>query len=236
MDKRAVHWTMKRPMSLCMLSVLITSVMAGQRADHPEPPDTLYKTNQRYWARCAMWEADTVRSAAIVMLGNSITEGGDWTALLDRDDVSNRGIGSDNTYGFRARMRYVYAMEPRVCFIMGGINDIYAGFTVETIVRNYAAILDSLRNHGILPVAQSTLFASPRWRLAREKNLLVEELNGIIEQLCRVRGIPYIDLNSRLSADGVLREEYTTDGIHLTAEAYTVWSDLLRALLQTHGI
>lgn len=227
---------MRRSTLAILLPIMCVASLRGQESLSHEPPDTLYMLNRLFQERCAAWEADTTRTAAIVMLGNSITAGGKWDSLLRRDDVANRGIGSDNTYGFLARMRYVTHLRPRVCFVMGGINDIYAGFTVETVVRNYAAILDTLRAHNIIPVVQSTLFASHRWRLAREKNELVAALNGQLRQLCAVRGVPFLDINSRLSTDGLLDEQYTTDGIHLTGSAYTVWVESVQSFLRIHRL
>ena len=230
-----VHYGMRRCIDV-FLSILWSAVILQAQPALQEPPDTLYRANPRYWERCAAWEADTMKSATIVMLGNSITEGAQWSDLLARSDVANRGIGSDNTYGYLHRMQFVTRLRPRVCFIMGGINDLYAGFTPETVVRNVSAILDTLRAFGIIPVVQSTLFASPKWHSAREKNILVGSVNDLLRSVCMARGVPFLDLNRHLSADSLLRDEYTTDGIHLSPAAYSLWAGEIRSFLRRHGM
>jgi len=211
---------MTRTRNLLVMTVVLSISMIAQE----EPPDTLYRANPHYWELCSAWEKDSATPGGIVMLGNSITERGEWMALLHRKDLVNRGIGSDNTYGFLQRMSTVTRLRPRVCFIMGGINDLYAGFSVETVLRNYASILDTLRSHDIIPVVQSTLFASPRWRNAREKNVEVKLLNEGLRATCAREGITFLDLNTLFSRDGLLEDKWTTDGIHLSVQAYRVWA------------
>ena len=53
----------------------------------------------------------------IVMLGNSLTNRISWNELLVRDDVANRGIGSDITAGFINRINFVLNVKPKICFI-----------------------------------------------------------------------------------------------------------------------
>jgi len=38
----------------------------------------------------------------------------------------------------------------------------------------------------------------------------------------------FIDLNNQLSDSRGLKDEFTEDGIHLTAEAYQVWKDTIQ--------
>ena len=48
--------------------------------------------------------------------------------------------------------------------------------------------------------------------------------------------IDYIDLNSVVSKNDVLQDEYTTDGVHLTLEGYQKWTELINPLLIKNGI
>jgi hypothetical protein len=43
--------------------------------------------------------------------------------------------------------------------------------------------------------------------------------------------IDYIDLNSAVSKNDVLQDEYTTDGVHLKPKAYQNWTELINAIL-----
>ena len=58
------------------------------------------------------------------MLGNSLTNRISWNELLVRDDIANRGIGSDITAGFINRINFVFNVKPKICFIEGGVNDL----------------------------------------------------------------------------------------------------------------
>ena len=119
--------------------------------------DSLYLKSLVYRNLTATFAMSKLESTDIVFLGNSITFGGNWAELLGRERIVNRGIGGDNTVGMLHRMQYVYQLKPKLCFIMAGINDIYADASVELIFQNYVKIIDTLRAHSIIPVIQSTL-------------------------------------------------------------------------------
>ena len=197
------------------------------------PYDSLYLKNPVYKNLTAMFALSKMKSADVVFLGNSITFGGNWTELLGRERIANRGIGGDNTVGMLNRMQYVYQLKPKLCFVMAGINDIYDDAPVEKIFANYTSIIDTLQAHSIIPIIQSTLHVNPKWKHAEEKNPEVEKLNLLLQKYARKHSIEFIDLNAALSSNDILRDEYTTDGVHLNASAYAVWRDMLEPILRT---
>ena len=198
--------------------------------------DTLYKQNRNYTIQTELYKIYKTESAEIVMLGNSITFGVDWNELMGRKGIVNRGIGSDNTAGYLQRMEYVYKLHPKACCIMGGINDIYQNAPVEQVFENYRKIVEELQMHHIVPIIQSTLFVSTRWKRYAEKNADVATLDSLLARYARLRGIDFLDLNSVMSKDRLLREDLTTDGVHLTAKGYAIWRDELEKILQKHGV
>ncbi len=197
--------------------------------------DSLYLKNRSYHAQRALYEVYRTTHADVVMFGNSITFGADWSELLDRPAVVNRGIPGDNTYGYLARIGEITRLHPRVCFVMGGVNDLFADIPVDTVLRNYRQILDTLRRAGIVPVIQSTLHVSPKWKRSAEKNPEITRLDQHLQALAHEMGIEYLDLDARLSVDNVLQDEFTTDGVHLTAPAYAIWADMVDAWLRHEG-
>ncbi len=198
--------------------------------------DSLYLTNHFYQSQRALYGIYRTTHADVVMLGNSITFGANWNELLDRPGVINRGIVGDNTEGYLARIGDVTRLHPKVCFVMGGVNDLFADIPVEVVVRNYRRILDTLRQAGIVPVIQSTLHVSPKWRRSEEKNPEITQLDARLRALAADAGVDYLDLDSRLSVNGVLRDEFTSDGVHLTAPAYAIWSRLVDEWLRRKGL
>ena len=198
--------------------------------------DSLYLKSSVYKNRTGMFEQSTIKSAKIVFLGNSITYGGEWNTLLKRDSISNQGINGDNTLGMLHRLQYVYQLHPKLCFVMAGINDIYADAPVEKVFDNCKKIIDTLRANNIIPIIQSTLHVNPKWKRAEAKNLEVKKLNTLLSEYCIVNTITFVDVNAKLSTNGVLNDQYTTDGVHLTPAAYSAWSELIAPIISMHGL
>ena len=80
-----------------------------------------------------------------------------------REKVIERGIPSDNLDGFISRLDYIYKLKPKVCFIMGGINDIYNWTPLEKIFQNYTFIIKELKAKNIKVVIQSTLYVNSKY-------------------------------------------------------------------------
>lgn len=216
---------------ICLFCIISGSVVIAQT-----PYDSLYLKSSTYKHLTAHFALSKMSSADVVFLGNSITFGGAWNELLGRERIVNRGIGGDNTVGMLHRLQYVYQLKPKLCFVMAGINDIYADVPVERIFYNYKQIIDTLVIHRITPVIQSTLFVNPKWKRAAEKNIEVKELNRLLMEYAVGKNIEYVDLNALLSINDTLKEEYTTDGVHLTGAAYDRWRTLLMPILGKHGL
>ena len=68
------------------------------------PYDSLYLKSAVYKNLTAHFALSKITSADVVFLGNSITAGGNWSELLGRDRIVNRGIGGDNTVGMLQRL------------------------------------------------------------------------------------------------------------------------------------
>lgn len=164
----------------------------------------------------------------IVMLGDSITEQGNWNELLNRNNILNRGISGDTTTGVLQRMEYL-GSEPKICFLMIGINDLASQETIENIFNNYLKIVTILQSKNITPIIQSTLLTNNQPDIDNEK---VNLLNKKIKEFCKTKNINFIDLNKKLAPNGVLLKEYTTDGIHLNTQAYVVWKNELSTYIK----
>ncbi len=166
----------------------------------------------------------------IVMLGNSLTAGGNWNALLGRDDVLNGGTGHGGftTSHFVGMLQdEVIVHKPKICFVEGGINDLYIGVPIIRIRENVEYIIDTLKAHDIIPVLTLTIYTN-RDTL---ENLRVDSINNIVKEMVRQKNVEYIDLNESLSENGFLLTKYTTDGLHLKPEAYPLWADKVKEVL-----
>jgi len=166
----------------------------------------------------------------VVMFGDSITSGGRWSELLNSETIFNLGLKADNTEGFISRLPHVFAHKPGLCFIMGGVNDIAQGVPVERIFENYKLIVEALREEGITPVIQATLYT-------RRGNLnpRIQRLNKLLTEYAQKIQVEFLDLNDRFSAKGLLLRQFTFDGIHLRPEAYQQWGSLVLETIVQHA-
>ncbi len=194
-----------------------------------------YLKNPNYKYEIEFYKIYKKRRADVVFLGNSITHGVNWNELLGRDNIVERGIGSDNLEGIYNRLEYVINLKPKLCFIKAGINDIYAWNPVETIFSNYKKVIEELKKNNIRVIVQSTLLVSQRYPSATDRNNEVTKLNKLLEDYCKVNGLDFIDLNSRMTRAGALKDELTHDGVHLKAGGYKIWSDEVDKVLQKYG-
>ncbi len=167
----------------------------------------------------------------IVMLGDSITAGGEWLELFPRVSIVNRGIGGDTTKGIIQRLDEVVNRQPKAVFILIGINDLALGESIEGICDNYRKIIELLQAKTIRVFIQSTIL--PGGNVVEERRKKVIELNKRLKALCSsIEGVTFIDLNQVLAPAGVLDAGYTLDGIHLNGKGYWEWAQTIKPAVE----
>lgn len=62
--------------------------------------------------------------ADIVFFGDSLTYYGDFSSVFSDKVVCNLGLRGDTIQGMIDRVEQVALLEPKVVFLMGGINDV----------------------------------------------------------------------------------------------------------------
>lgn len=170
----------------------------------------------------------------VLFFGNSITERGPWQELIgDKYKVGNRGIGGDNTFGMKARIKDAIASKPKKIFLMMGINDIARGLPMTWSLANYEDIIKTiLKNSPKTQIyIQSTLPLNEkelRYDYLQGKEQLIRDLNRKIMELASTYKLPYVDVKAVLADDYTLKKEYTTDGIHINTDAYIKWVGYLK--------
>jgi lysophospholipase L1-like esterase len=166
------------------------------------------------------------KTVKIVMLGDSITFGGQWQELLGKNLLVNFGICGDTTEGMRQRISEVCACNPSVCFVMGGINDIFCGVSEAAIAANIQHIVDLLEKHSVQAIVQSVVLVSTLVEGWETINTKVHAVNEKLQKFCAQNNVPFVDVNSVLCGDA-LKSEYTEDGVHLRESAYFEWAKLI---------
>lgn len=170
----------------------------------------------------------------VVMLGDSLTAGGDWRRAFPGAEIRNRGIGGDTWAGVWGRLDAVAALDPAQIFLMIGINDLLRGAPPEEIVAGHLRIWEelaaklptaALRVQSLLPYLEEALPGLP-------SNLDIIWINGRLAEEAAKRSLEFIDLFSLMAdPDQQLALEYTSDGLHLTPAAYQLWAERIRPLV-----
>lgn len=157
-----------------------------------------------------------------MMLGDSITDEGRWEELLNTTSVQNRGISGDTTSGVLDRLPTTIAPSIKQVFIMIGVNDILRGKNVDEVFTNYQKIVKFFQDKNIKVYIQSTLYIGAK----KDDNFneKIEKLNKKLELFTENNQIIFIDLNPIFASNKVLKQEFTTDDLHLNGKAYLLWA------------
>ncbi|PTO89516.1 lysophospholipase [Vibrio splendidus] len=164
-------------------------------------------------------------NADLVMFGDSITEWAPWADIFRDVSMVNRGLAGDTTTGMLRRIDTTLNVKPKVVCFMAGINDLAQGYDVDHIYQNYIDMLKVWQENDIRILVQSTLYVGSK---LQGLNPLVELLNTKISEYCSQQGIAFLDVNSVLSPNQLLSNEYSCDDLHLNAKAYQVWAEVLQ--------
>lgn len=216
-----------------ILFIGLTSTLANGQTRY----DTIRYAKEYYAERVALFESEPVKKGRIILLGNSITEFGDWKKLLNDSTIVNRGIAGDNTFGVLDRLNDVIVRKPSKLFIKIGINDVSQNIPVDIIVKNMMTLVERVKKqspgtqiyvHSILPTNDNVKKEYPD---AFHKNDIANRVNDQVKQRATAMGFIYIDLSKALSdKQGKLDVRYAEpDGLHLNPAGYQVWVGLLKA-------
>ena len=200
------------------------------------PPEG--RVAEYYLDRLSQFLALPRGKGGVVLFGDSLIDFGPWYELLPEYSVHPRGIAGDKLKGYTARVEEVASQNPQGIVLMGGCNDLVKSpdLSPETIWKDYEELLAAIRK--AMPevplFVESILPLNPKD--AGEYEGFNARAAAVNEHLAapdnRLKyNYEYLDLAALLCDEkGDLRDEYTTDGCHLTPAAYQVWADQLRGV------
>ena len=168
-------------------------------------------------------------SKSILLIGDSITEGFDTIKLLNEFNISNRGISGLGTEDIFEYMNEMWFVEtPELIFICIGTNDFARGISDDTILRNIEKIcyicFEYSKNANII---LTSLF--PTRQNKPRPNKRIVDFNRQQKSLAKKINCSFFDLHKYfIDPSGMLKSEYTDDGLHLTRSAYEKWADEFR--------
>ena len=150
--------------------------------------------------------------------------------------VYNRGIGGYKTMDlWNAREECIFGLKPRKIFINIGTNDIGDhAYRQEKLLEEYRMLLTEIKTRlpettvyvmAYYPVNTVDEFGLPKERhtdlFLTRTNEAIEQANKAVEAMAVEMGLRFINVNDGLKdADCNLKQEYSTEGLHMYPNAY----------------
>lgn len=215
--------------------VRLRSLVSNAVASSIYPAPRTY--TEHYYKRFLQFmDEPAITSKDIVMVGNSLTEGGgDWNVRLNKKNIRNRGIIGDEVMGIYDRLHQILPGQPAKLFLLAGVNDISHDLTADSIVSMIRMTVERIQRESpdtklylqsLLPFNESF----GRYKKLTGKTNMVPEINAKLAALAKEHQITFINLFPLFTEKGtnVLRSELTSDGLHLNEEGYEIWVKALK--------
>ena len=168
----------------------------------------------------------------IVFFGDSLTYYGDFASVFPNKVVCNLGLRGDTIQGLIERVKQVQILEPKLFFLMAGINDIGV-LSERKFEEVYKQLLWQISEYcpNVELVVQSLLpvNAVDFGRISCNNEQIIQT-NKIIQKISCQNGYEFIDLFYLYVNSGQLNREMTCDGIHLKPNAYQTWYDTVASV------
>ncbi|MFV8327561.1 family 20 glycosylhydrolase [Flavobacterium sp. ZS1P14] len=226
--------TLKKQSRFYVLSILITLFVAENGYAQLKKitfPDSLFSTY--YHQRITHFRTLPKTKNDIVFLGNSITDGAEWSELFADNRIKNRGISGDISAGVLNRIDEIATRKPAKVFLMIGINDLSRNTAADSIFKNIIRVASYLKQESpstklyvqsVLPVND----VYKKFGGHTSKGEQIKLLNANLKQNAAAYQYTYIDLHTSFcDATGKLLQQYTNDGLHLKGEGYLLWKHLI---------
>ncbi len=220
---------MKRSILAALVALQVMQMVAEEK----------YEYNEFYYQRSSLFELLPVKSTDIVFLGDSQTNGCEWSELLDNPNVKNRGISSDVLQGFSDRLQPIVDGRPAKVFILGGVNDISHNISPDSIATAMRRLIQKLQVgspstkiylQSLLPIDNSF----HRYKAMIGKEQTIVESNKRLKIVADELGVTWIDLYGAMvdESTGSMKRGLTNDGLHLLGAGYLVWRDVIRKYVE----
>lgn len=190
------------------------------------------KFSTYYFQRFSHFKTLSSNEGSIVFLGNSITDGAEWSELFNDPNVQNRGISGDITDGVLYRLKEVTDRKPAKVFLLIGVNDLAEGKSAKDVVDNILRIATEIkRNSAAVLFVQSILPVNDKPGTFEEhvnKGPEIIYINTRLRDSAKKYGYTYIDLYSSFAdSSGKMDLRFSNDGLHLMGAGYLLWQQLI---------
>lgn len=162
----------------------------------------------------------------IILLGDSKTEGFPVQEMFNNLKIKNRGIAGNTTSDILERLNHITSGHPKMIFLEIGLNDLSENKDVMTAYNNFSKICSQIKKES----PKTQLIIESVLPTAGEKkglNTKINSYNKLLKVYCIKNNLTFIDINKPFLKGGEMNRKFTYDGIHLTAEGYYKWRELL---------
>lgn len=196
--------------------------------------DSLFSTY--YQQRVSLFRTLPTRAGSTIFLGNSITDGAEWTELFNNDPkIINRGISGDMTAGVLNRLTEVIRCKPAKIFLLIGTNDLAKGISTDSILKNIYLIAGLVHRgspYTKLYIQSLTPVNSFYGKFSSHtaNSAKIKTINQALARNGTVKDHPYTYLNIHdlfTDKEGLFDTQLTNDGLHLKGDAYQRWKHFL---------
>ena len=189
----------------------------------PVPQDYAEDGQAYYVMRVASFAEHPPAPGAVAMVGDSITEGGDWPRLLPGVKTANFGVSWARTSGLLGRLAQIEAAKPSKIVVLIGTNDIGNGVPVAEVAENADRIIAELA--ALAPGAVLVQAVMPREAQFRDE---IETLNASLAESAGRHGAAFLDTYAPFLVGEELDPSVTDDSLHLNEAGYARWAGLLQ--------
>lgn len=207
------------------------SSKAWAQVNKPVYPDSLFSTY--YHQRVSLFRLLPQSKGDIIFLGNSITDGGEWSELFNDLKIKNRGISGDRTFGVLNRLDEIYDRKPDKVFLLIGINDLAGNIKPDSVLKNILAISSLLKEKSPFTKLYVQSIFPVNERLGKfgghtSKRKEIQIVNKALFDSAVKYQYDYVDVFSALAdSTGRLHADYTNDGLHLSGPGYRKWKETI---------
>ncbi len=229
------------------LDTLDSSLTDAAIADTQIPqPEGGRKLSYEQWVAVLDSEAQAMEvknpDHLTVLLGDSLSLWFPGELMPGRRVWMNQSISGEKTQGLLNRLDLIRRNKVEAVFLMVGINDLIWGKTDEEIIANYKEIVRQLKQdhpdtqivvQSILPHGGENSTWESRDKLLALTSDRIVSMNNALKEIAAESDAYYLDLYPIfVTGEGELRDDLTTDGLHLNRQGYLVWRSAIALYAQ----
>ncbi|SFS09164.1 Lysophospholipase L1 [Granulicella pectinivorans] len=225
----------------CVLMVGVGSAF-GQTAPTAAPAPVAAPKPNPDWAQLGRYKDANATLPAheagrVVFYGDSITDAWakDPAVFFPGKPFVGRGISGQTTPQMLVRFRQdVIDLHPEAVVILAGTNDVAGNtgpMTVEQTEENFMSMAELAKVNHIKVVLCSIMpVLDYPWRRGMEPSPKIQAINTWMKAYAKKSGFTYVDYYSAMDdGTGAAKAGLTKDGVHPTAEGYTLMEPLALA-------